>query len=138
MNEYVKILIKLANKSLKYNDIPVGAIVLKDNEIVGKGYNNRYRAKKVTGHAEINAILAAEKKLNDHRLNGCVLISTLMPCPMCREVIKESRIDKVYYILSRPDSENLKIKGYEKLDNIELELVKKYKEDFLNFFKKMR
>lgn len=138
MNEYVKILIKLANKSLKYNDIPVGAIVLKDNEIVGKGYNNRYRAKKVTGHAEINAILAAEKKLNDYRLNGCVLISTLMPCPMCREVIKESRIDKVYYILSRPDSENLKIKGYEKLDNIELELVKKYKEDFLNFFKKMR
>ena len=138
MNEYVKILIKLANKSLKYSDIPVGAIVLKDNEIVGKGYNNRYRAKKVTGHAEINAILAAEKKLNDYRLNGCVLISTLMPCPMCREVIKESRIDKVYYILSRPDSENLKIKGYEKLDNIELELVKKYKEDFLNFFKKMR
>ena len=138
MNEHVKVFIKLAKQSLEYNDIPVGATVIKDNKIIGKGYNNRYKNKIVTGHAEINAILSAEKKINDHRLNDCILLSTLMPCPMCREVIKEARISKVYYILSRPNSENIGLVNYKKLDSSEIELVNKYKNEFLNFFKKMR
>ena len=61
-----------------------------------------------------------------------------MPCPMCREVIKEARISKVYYILSRPNSENIGLVNYKKLDSSEMELVNKYKNEFLNFFKKMR
>ena len=134
-DEYFKILYNLSLKSSKNGDIPVGSIVLYNDKIIGKGYNNRYKLKKVLGHAEINAIKDAEKNIGDWRLNDCVLITTLKPCNMCASVINESRIANVYYIL---DQENLSYKYRFKKIESENKYILKYKELFNNFFKNMR
>lgn len=101
VKQYDDILYKLALKSYKKDEIPVGSIVIYKDKIIGKGYNNRQSKNNVCGHAEINAILNAEKKIKDWRLNDCIIISTLKPCNMCYEIIKESRINKIYYILDQ-------------------------------------
>ena len=102
MDQYIKEIINLSGKSLKSEDIPVGAIIVKDGLIIGKGYNTREKRDDVLGHAEINAIRKASKKLGNWNLQGCSLYVTLIPCSMCMEVIKQCRIDKVYYLLDKP------------------------------------
>ena len=139
MEKYIQILYKLAKRSAKNGDIPVGALVIYNGKIVGTGYNTRYITNKVTGHAEINAIIKAEKNIGDFRLNNCILFTTLMPCNMCLEVIKEARITKVYYILDTKKSTNFNDNiNLIKYENSENEFVLKYKQLFLNFFKKLR
>ena len=101
MNKYFEETIKLAEKSLKSKDVPIGAIVVKDNVIVGKGYNTREKKQNIMGHAEINAIIMASKVLNNWNLSNCELYVTLKPCNMCMEIIKQSRIKKVYYLLEK-------------------------------------
>ena len=133
-DEYYKILYELVLESNKLNEIPVGSIVIYDNKIIGKGYNNRQTTKDVCGHAEINAIKEAEQKLGDWRLNDCILISTLHPCKMCQQVIKESRIDKVYYFISQ---EGVLNKSYQQIksNNQYLDNINNI---FLEFFKSIR
>jgi len=131
MNKYFDILFELADKAESNGDIPVGAIVVRDDSIIGEGFNNRVITNDPTGHAEINAIREASLNLGDWRLNGCDLYVTLEPCDMCLETIKESRIDNVYYIVENNDKhkynstnvcvlkcdENNKKKYIEKLSN---------------------
>lgn len=100
MNIYNELL-ALCKKSLNSNDVPIGALIVKDNVIIGKGYNTREKNQDILGHAEINAIREAQNYLNNWNLQGCVLYVTLKPCSMCREIIKQARIDKVYYILEK-------------------------------------
>ena len=130
-----KELYKLVLKSYKLNEIPVGALVLHNNKVIGKGYNNRQTSYNVCGHAEINSIMSAEKKIKDWRLNDCVLICTLKPCDMCGEIIKTSRIDKVYYIIEQDDVNNYN--NYIKL-NDENEYINKIHYLFKESFKKLR
>lgn len=78
-------------------DVPVGAVIVKNNEIIACAYNMREKTKDVTDHAEIIAIKNACKHLNDWRLNGCVMYVTLEPCTMCMGAIQQSRIDRVVY-----------------------------------------
>ena len=73
----------LSREALKSGDIPVGAVIEKDGEIIGEGFNTRERDKDPLGHAEINAIKAAAKYLGDWRLTSCRLYVTLEPCRMC-------------------------------------------------------
>ena len=127
MNKYIEVLIKLSDKAESIGDIPVGAIVVKDNKIIGKGYNNRIKNKKVISHAEVNAIIDASKKLNDWRLNDCDLYVTLEPCDMCYEIIKQSRIKNVYYLL-----ENKEKHKYSKT-NVH---ILKYNEETVNLYRK--
>lgn len=94
--------IELANKSLKYDDVPIGALIVKNGEIIGEGYNTREKNQDVMGHAEINAIKMASRKLNNWNLSGCSLYVSLKPCSMCLEIIKQSRISNVYYLLDKP------------------------------------
>ena len=101
MNKYFEETIKLAKKSIKSKDVPIGAIVVKDNVIVGKGYNTREKKQNIMGHAEINAIIRTSKLLNNWNLSNCELYVTLKPCNMCMEIIKQSRIKKVYYLLEK-------------------------------------
>ena len=101
MNRYVDILLELANKAYSNEDIPVGAIVVKNDEIIGKGYNTRNSSGDVLGHAEIAAINEASKKIGDWRLDDCTLYVTLKPCMMCTGVIIESRIRDVVYLIDR-------------------------------------
>lgn len=93
--------IEEAKKAAKKGDVPVGAVIVLNNKIIAQAHNTRQNKYRVIGHAEINAIIKASKKLKDWRLNGCDLYVTLKPCSMCEVVIKESRIDNVYYILDK-------------------------------------
>jgi tRNA(adenine34) deaminase len=78
-------------------DIPVGAIVVKDGQIIAAAHNTREKDNDITSHAEILAIRQAEKILNNWRLDGCELYITLEPCPMCGWAILQSRISKIYF-----------------------------------------
>ncbi len=105
MNEkYFKILIKLAQKAASEDEVPVSAIVVKNGKIISKAYNKRNKSKCILGHAEIIAIKKANKKIKDWRLNDCDLYVTLKPCSMCNEVIFQSRIANVYYIIDKPEN----------------------------------
>ena len=78
-------------------DIPVGAIVVKDGEIISVAHNMREKDNDITSHAEILAIRQAERIMDNWRLDGCELYVTLEPCPMCGWAILQSRISKVYF-----------------------------------------
>ena len=137
MDKYFEEIIKLSKKSLKYGDVPIGAIIVKDGVIIGKGYNTREKRESVLGHAEINAINMASIKLNNWNLNGSDLYVTLKPCSMCMEVIKQSRITNVYYLLdklsTKHEFDQTIIKKYEND-----EMSKIYLEILQSFFKNLR
>lgn len=129
--------ILLAKKSLKTNDVPVGALVVLNNKIIGEGYNRREKRNFSFDHAEINAIKHASKKLKTWNLEGSVMYVTLKPCPMCTEVIKQSRISKVFYLLEKPEHKKEYSKTiFEKVENNKLKEC--YKEELTDFFKKIR
>ena len=89
--------IRLAKKAAELGEVPIGAVIVKDGEVISEGYNLRETEKLSTAHAEISAIDAACKKLGGWRLFGCTLYVTLEPCPMCAGAIVNSRIDRVVY-----------------------------------------
>ena len=138
MEKYVNLLYELALKSYNQDDVPVGCIILKDNKLLASGYNTRHSLSIVTGHAEINAINEASKKLGDWRTNECIMITTLKPCKMCYEVIEASRIQKVYYLLDQENGTEYPEDKYVKLSLENNLIVQKYKQLLKNFFKKMR
>ena len=116
-----KKLLLLAQKAYKQGEIPVSAILVKNNKIISSAYNKRQRTHDVTKHAEILVIQKATKKLKDWRLDNCELYVTLKPCSMCTEIIKQSRISKVYFYIDKPINKkeynktefiNLKVKTY--------------------------
>lgn len=86
-----------AQVAYKKGEVPVGAVVVKDNEIIARGHNLRESTNDPTAHAELLAMKKASKKLNSWRLSGCTLYVTLEPCPMCSGVIINSRIDRVVF-----------------------------------------
>ncbi len=94
---FMRAAIELARECAKSGEVPVGAVIVKNGEIIAKGYNMREREKLATAHAEIYAIEAACKKLGGWRLPGCTLYVTLEPCAMCAGAIVNSRIDRVVY-----------------------------------------
>lgn len=85
-----------AKIALSLGEVPVGAVIVKDNKIISKAYNLRESLKDPTAHAEIIAMKKASDLLNNWRLNGCSMYVTLEPCPMCAGAIVQSRISKVY------------------------------------------
>ena len=86
-----------ANKALREGEIPVGAVIVANNQIIAKAYNQIERLKDVTAHAEILAITAASEYLASKFLNDCTLYVTLEPCPMCAGALAWSRIGKIVY-----------------------------------------
>ena len=78
-------------------DVPVGAIIVKDNKIIASAHNEREKTNDITAHAEILAIKQAAEKLENWRLEDCELYVTLEPCPMCAWAILQSRIKTVYF-----------------------------------------
>ena len=86
-----------AQKALALEEVPIGAVVVKDDEIVGTGFNRRETGKNALLHAEIAAIDEACKRLGGWRLWQCELYVTLEPCPMCAGAIINSRIRRVVY-----------------------------------------
>jgi len=89
--------IREAEKAFKEKEIPVGAVVVHDNQIVGRGHNMRERLNDPTAHAEIIAITSAAATLNTWRLENCILYVTLEPCAMCAGAIINARIPRIVY-----------------------------------------
>ena len=110
MIDYINELKKLNDKAIINNDVPVSCIIVYKNKIISKAYNKREYKNNPLLHAEIIAIQKAARKLNTWNLSECKLFVTLKPCNMCMEVIKESRIDEIYYILNNDKNVNRKVK----------------------------
>ena len=136
-SEIFNILMENANKSLENNDVPVGAVIVKDGKVLAFGYNTREKDQNVLGHAEINTILEAQRFLNNWNLSGCDMYVTLVPCSMCLEIIKQSRIDNIYYLLDKPASKKEFYKTkMQKINDANYE--NKYADILSYFFKKLR
>ncbi|MBR2603946.1 MAG: nucleoside deaminase [Bacilli bacterium] len=113
---------KLVDKAIKKDEVPVAALIVKEGKIIAKAYNKTNISNNVLDHAEIICINKASKRLHNWRLNDCELYVTLEPCSMCKEVIKKSRVGKVYYILNQNEYETESNPSYIKLvDNINIE-----------------
>mgnify|MGYP001167312984 CR=1 FL=1 len=95
--QYMQFAIKQAKEALTYNEVPIGAVVVHDNEIIGTGYNVRETSQMTLSHAELIAIQKANEKMGSWRLEDCTLYVTLEPCPMCAGAILQSRIKRVVY-----------------------------------------
>lgn len=93
--KFMKEALKEAQKSYKKEEIPVGAIIVKDGKIIARGHNLKETKTDPTKHAEIIAIQKACKKLQTWRLTGCTMYVTLEPCSMCAGSLIQSRLDKV-------------------------------------------
>lgn len=89
--------IEQAKKACLSGDVPVGAVIVKDDKIIGRGYNKREKIASATAHAEIVAIEDACRTLGSPRLDGAVMYVTLEPCPMCAGAIAQARLDKVVF-----------------------------------------
>ncbi len=96
-NQFMQAALDLARQSALEGEVPVGAVIVKDNEIVGTGRNRREYGKNALYHAEIEAIDSACKNLGGWRLWQCDMYVTLEPCPMCAGAIINSRIKTVYF-----------------------------------------
>ena len=95
-DKYMNLALKEAKKAYLENEVPVGAVIVKNDKIVSKKHNTKMKTNNILNHAEILAILDATKKIGDWRLNNCEMYVTLEPCPMCAGAIRESRIKKIY------------------------------------------
>lgn len=128
----IKQLKKLNNIALKHGDVPVSCIIVKNNKIIAKEYNKRQKKNSPLAHAEILAIIKATKQIKTWNLNDCELYVTLEPCEMCKSIINEARIKKVYYILSKTKKINDTVK-YEQLDVADNDyFLNEIKEFFVN------
>lgn len=99
---YMKKAIEIAEQASALGEVPIGAIIVKDHEIIASGYNLRETEQRAVAHAEILAIDEACKNLGTWRLSGCTLYVTLEPCSMCAGALVLSRVDRVVYGASDP------------------------------------
>ena len=102
--KYMKAALKQAEKALAIGEVPIGAVIVYEGKIIGRGYNRRNTDHTTLAHAEITAIRKACKKMGDWRLEGCTLYCTLEPCPMCAGALVQSRIDRVVIGAASPKS----------------------------------
>jgi len=100
---------KYAQLAYDNNEVPIGAVIVKDGKIISYGYNSKEKKCSVLGHAELDAIKKAEKKLGNWRLDECDIYVTLDPCPMCASAIKQARMRNVYSALHNSDCNNTSI-----------------------------
>ena len=97
MKNFMEYAVEEAKKAAESGDVPVGAVIVKDGEIIASGYNMREKNTSATAHAEILAIESACKKLGTRDLTSCRMYVTLEPCPMCAGAILISGISHVYF-----------------------------------------
>jgi len=137
MNEYyMNIAIKEAKKALKHNEVPVGAVIIKNNKIISKAFNKKEKTKNAIKHAEIIAISKACKKIKNWRLDDCEIYVTMEPCMMCCGAIEQSRIKKIVYgVKNKNYGYTSNLKNVEIISNI---CEKECKNIVQSFFKKRR
>jgi len=94
---FMNLAIAEAKISYSKNEVPVGAIIVRNNEVIGKGYNSVIRNKDVSSHAEIVAIKNASKFIGNYRLCDTTMYTTLEPCHMCAKAIVDARINQIIF-----------------------------------------
>ncbi|MBR2614391.1 MAG: tRNA adenosine(34) deaminase TadA [Clostridia bacterium] len=104
IEKFMRLALKEADKGERLDEIPIGAVIVKDGKVLAKAFNKRESLQDPTAHAEILAIKKASKKLKSWRLDGCEMFITLEPCPMCAGAIVNARIKKVYFGAKEPKS----------------------------------
>ena len=97
MLKYMKIAISEAKKAAKEDEVPIGAVIVLDGQVIAKAHNKMEKNQMATAHAEILAIEKACKKLKSWRLDGAEMYITVEPCAMCAGAIANARIKKVYF-----------------------------------------
>ena len=104
--------LKEADKALKLDEVPIGAIIVNKDKIIGRGFNQVESLNDATAHAEMIAITSAANTADDWRLNGCSIYVTKEPCVMCFGAILNARIEKLYYGMEDSD------KGFKKFEEV--------------------
>lgn len=130
--KFMKEALKEAKKAYEKEEVPVGAVIVKDGKIIARAHNLKETKKDTTRHAEIIAIQKASKKLNAWRLEDCEMYVTLEPCSMCKEIIKKSRIKNIYYYAIQNNSSYEKEPNYIHINNNYFPTI------LTNFFKNVR
>ena len=102
--KFMRIAINEAKKARDNDEVPIGAVIVKDGEIIARAHNFTEKHQDATRHAEMIAIEKASKKLKSWRLNGCEMYVTVEPCAMCAGAIVNARVDKVFYGASEEKS----------------------------------
>lgn len=100
--DYMREALSLAREAAQEGEVPVGCVIVKDGEIIGRGRNRREELQRTSSHAEMEAIAQANERLRSWRLDGCTLYVTLEPCPMCAGAIVNARLPRVVYGASDP------------------------------------
>lgn len=144
MNKYMDLAFKEAKKAYKKKEVPVGAIIIKDDIVIAKAHNLRERKNTSLAHAEILAIEKACKKLNSWRLDDCTMYVTLEPCMMCAGAITQSRIKKV--VIGALDEKNGVVESIARVfdikttNKVEYEIINELEcsKILTNFFKELR
>jgi len=99
---FLKEALKEARKAFYYGEVPVGAVVVKDSQVISRAFNRKEFLQDPTAHAELLAIREASRKLNSWRLTSCTLYTTLEPCVMCCGAIIQARVSRLVYAASDP------------------------------------
>ncbi len=97
INHWISLSVAFARTAGNLNEVPIGAVVIKDGQMISGGYNTKESHNDPTGHAEIVALRNAASRLGTWRLDDCILVSTMEPCPMCAGALIQSRIKAVAY-----------------------------------------
>jgi tRNA(adenine34) deaminase len=95
--DYMREALSLARKAAQEGEVPVGCVIVKDGEIIGRGRNRREELQRTSSHAEMEAIAQANERLRSWRLDGCTLYVTLEPCPMCAGAIVQARPGRIVF-----------------------------------------
>jgi len=96
-DHYMRLALREAQKSFDANEVPVGALIVKDGQVIARASNQVEMLKDATAHAEMIALTTAQSQLGDWRLDGCTLFVTKEPCPMCAGAIVHCRPDRVVF-----------------------------------------
>tara|TARA_B110000196_G_scaffold60132_1_gene50082 strand:+ start:122 stop:568 length:447 start_codon:yes stop_codon:yes gene_type:complete len=100
--EWMQFALGLAREAARHDEVPVGAVVVRENQIVGRGFNQPIGRHDPTAHAEIMALRDAAQTLGNYRLPGCTLVVTVEPCTMCAGALVHARIEQLIFGAREP------------------------------------
>jgi tRNA(adenine34) deaminase len=100
--EWMQVALGLAEEAATHDEVPVGAVVVRENQIIGRGFNQPISGHDPTAHAEIMALRDAAQTLGNYRLPGCTLVVTVEPCTMCAGALVHARIEQLIFGAREP------------------------------------
>jgi len=100
--EWMQVALGLAEEAARHDEVPVGAVVVRENQIIGRGFNQPISGHDPTAHAEIMALRDAAQTLGNYRLPGCTLVVTAEPCTMCAGALVHARIEQLIFGAREP------------------------------------